>query len=590
MDIDECSNPNACHASAKCINIEGGFTCVCEDGLVGDPLSSGCRKPGDCFTNEDCPISAACYNNTCRNPCETPGACGINAECIPLAHEATCKCPLRTKEDNNHNCIPVDCIAANDCSDDKTCLNSTCINPCKLPNICGEKAYCSPSNHLGICICEAGTTGDAYLGCLPFQYCADDFQCPSGSKCSNGLCSSQCTNARECLTDQLCIQGICQPTCKSNSSCPENQYCQNNVCIQDQKCRTNNDCADDEKCLSNAFGQKNCVDACEEVHCGRNAECYSKNHTPSCYCKVGFKGDPTDDKLGCKQIECENNEQCSKDKLCDQYMCKIACLVHNPCGKNTLCSAEHHKQTCYCQPGYTGDPNVGCHLINFCADQPCAPGAACHNSRGSFKCTCPHGSVGDPYNEGCRPSFECKTNSDCPNEAACDKNNGIYKCKDVCENTICGINSECIAVDHVGHCTCRDGYSGDPSPQKGCKPKLVSCKETADCPANTYCYGEICTPPCQNSEECQNNEVCLQGQCLNACTIKSSCGMNAECEINKHLKTCRCPPGFTGNPDVECFRCKYIKFLSFLPTNPSSIFKNVSQYLYIYSACSMLYS
>lgn len=556
VDVDECFHSNTCHESAKCINTEGGFTCVCDNGLVGNPLSTGCRKAGDCLTSDDCPPSASCYNSTCRNPCEISGVCGKNAECIPISHEATCKCPKRTKEDHNHNCISVECLDSNDCLENKTCLNSTCINPCEIPNICGEKAFCSPSNHVGICICEPGTTGDPHLGCFPFQYCSEEIQCPSGSKCSNGLCSSQCTNARECLSDQLCIQGICQPTCTSNNSCPEHQFCQNNICIQEFKCKTNVDCNDDEKCASNTLGQRNCVDACEEVLCGRNAECHSKNHIASCYCKIGFIGDPTDEKLGCQQKECENDEQCSKDKLCDQYMCKIACLVHNPCGKNTLCSAERHKQTCYCQPGYTGDPHLGCHLIDFCADQPCAPGANCHNSRGSFKCTCSHGSVGDPYNEGCQPSVECASNNDCPNEGECYQNDITRKCRDVCENTICGTNAECIAVDHIGHCTCRDGYFGDPMPDKGCRPKLVNCRTTADCAANTYCYGDVCSPPCQNTDECQNNEICLQGQCLDPCKIKSSCGMNANCAMNNHVKSCNCPPGFTGEPDVECFRCK----------------------------------
>lgn len=534
--------------------MDGGFTCICGNGLVGDPFKNGCRKPGDCFANLDCPSSAVCFNNTCRNPCEITGTCGLNAECIPVDHEAICKCPIRSKKDDKNNCIPIECIESNDCVEEKTCLNSTCTDPCKLPNICGEKAHCMASNHIGICTCEAGTTGDPHSRCLPLQYCADDIQCPSAYKCSNGICSSQCTNERECLSDQLCIQGICTPTCKSNSTCPEHQFCKNNLCTLEQRCTTNVDCEHKEKCLPNIFGQKDCVNACEGVLCGRNAECSSENHSTSCHCRNGFKGDPNDDKLGCQQIECEKNEDCSNDKLCDQYMCKIACLVHNPCGKNTLCSAENHKQTCYCQPGYTGNPHLGCHLVDFCADQPCSPGANCHNARGSFKCSCPEGSVGDPYNDGCSISLECIGNKDCPTEAECYKSDGVHKCRDVCEHVSCGTNAECLAIDHIGHCTCRDGYIGNP--QEVCKPKTVKCKTMSDCPANTYCYDEICTPPCENSSECQINEICLQGQCLEACKIKSACGMNAACNIENHSKRCSCLPGFTGNPENECFRRK----------------------------------
>lgn len=263
------------------------------------------------------------------------------------------------------------------------------------------------------------------------------------------------------------------------------------------RCRENTDCDYTEKCLPNTVGRNECVDACEGILCGRNAECSSKNHKASCTCKPGFKGNPNDDKLGCQKVECETSDQCSNDKLCDQYMCKIACLVNNPCGRNALCSAEKHKQVCYCQPGYTGNPHKGCQLIDFCADAPCGPGATCHNSRGSFKCQCPHGTVGDPYNDGCRAPVECITNSDCPIVAECDKTNGIHKCKDVCENTLCGSNAECIAVEHVGHCSCRNGYEGNPNDiQLGCRPKLVNCHTSSDCPSNTYCYGDICSRKC----------------------------------------------------------------------------------------------
>lgn len=75
--------------------------------------------------------------------------------------------------------------------------------------------------------------------------------------------------------------------------------------------------------------------------CGRNAECTSKSHQPICNCKPGYHGNP---QIGCHQIECRSNLDCSDDKMCEDYMCKISCLVKNPCGQNALCSAEGHKQ------------------------------------------------------------------------------------------------------------------------------------------------------------------------------------------------------------------------------------------------------
>ncbi|KAF5291111.1 hypothetical protein FQA39_LY14353 [Lamprigera yunnana] len=554
-DINECISDGACHKSAICQNSMGGFTCVCAEGLVGDPFTSGCRKPGDCFTDGDCPSSAFCINNLCKNPCEDPKTCGRNAECVPEHHAPTCRCPPQTRGNPHVECEIIECTDSNDCIIGKACIESKCVDPCSLSNVCGKNADCVTANHVAICTCHASFTGDPHLGCIPVLYCASDNQCPGGSKCAAGVCTSICTTSRECIQDQLCIQDLCQPTCKSNSSCPEFQYCSNSICIQELKCHSDNECAIDEKCIKNSIGQAECAEVCNGHICGRNAECTSKNHQPICNCKIGHRGNPNDDKIGCQKIQCESDSQCTNDKLCDHYMCKIACLVKNPCGKNALCSAERHKQVCYCQPGYTGDAYKSCHLIDFCANAPCGPGATCHNSHGSFRCQCSPGYVGDPYNEGCQIAEECNLNRDCPIEAKCVKVNGVHKCKDVCQNTVCGPNSECVANNHQGQCICRNGFEGDAKNTiQGCTPKPVLCHSTEDCPVNTYCRGEICRSPCQEDSECNLNEKCTQGQCLDPCDLKSSCGVNAVCKVSNHIKQCSCPEGFMGKEDVECIR------------------------------------
>lgn len=539
----------------SCQNAPGGYTCVCANGLVGDPFHVGCRKPGDCFTDTDCPATATCIDNRCRNPCELPKSCGKNAECIPTGHVATCRCPARTRGNAQLECVALECIDNNDCSHDKSCVDNHCINPCSLQNICGQRATCTPDNHVGICTCQPGTTGDPHLGCVAVQYCAGDHQCPAGSKCNNGVCTSLCSTARECIGDQLCIQGVCQPTCRSNDTCPDFQFCQNSICTKELRCRSNDDCDYNEKCIQNTLGQAECQDACTLVICGRNAECSVQNHEAMCACKSGYRGDPIDDKLGCRHVECEGHDQCSNDKLCDDYTCKIACLVNNPCGKNALCSAENHAQVCYCQPGYTGDPIEGCKLINYCLENPCGPGASCQNSRGSFKCLCPQGTVGDAFKDGCKPAVECVRNTDCPDAAECVRSNGVPKCRSACQTKTCGPNADCAAANHKGQCACRDGYEGNPIDIRvGCRPKPISCTTSSECPTNTYCYGDICRPTCQSDNECALGEQCLQGQCLNPCEQRGACGMNAECRIISHIKQCSCPPGFTGNQAVECVR------------------------------------
>lgn len=88
--------------------------------------------------------------------------------------------------------------------------------------------------------------------------------------------------------------------------------------------------------------QAKCQSVCEgTLLCGRNAECSAVSHESVCTCKQGYHGNP---QIGCHVVECNSNEDCSNDKMCEDHMCKISCLAKNPCGANSLCSAENHVQ------------------------------------------------------------------------------------------------------------------------------------------------------------------------------------------------------------------------------------------------------
>ncbi|CAD6236853.1 GSCOCG00008264001-RA-CDS, partial [Cotesia congregata] len=270
--------------------------------------------------------------------------------------------------------------------------------------------------------------------------------------------------------------------------------------------------------------QEQCRQACELILCGRNAGCKSDNHKATCACDRGFFGDAYDDKMGCQPIECESHNDCSDEKICDSHKCRIACLAHNPCGQNAICSTNNHQQVCTCQPGYTGEPTRGCNLIDFCLNSPCAPGAVCTNSRGSYRCHCQSGTVGDAYNSGCQTPVECLRDQDCPITARCIEINGVPKCTDVCSRTRCGPNAECIPGEHVASCSCRLGYDGDANDLRvGCRPLPTACSTSSECPANTYCYENICRPSCQSDEECNLTDRCLNGQCLDPCEVRTAC-------------------------------------------------------------------
>lgn len=172
--------------------------------------------------------------------------------------------------------MSVECSNTNDCTLGKACFNSKCVNPCSVPKVCGKNTDCSIQNDAAVCNCKAGFTGTPNLGCTPIIYCASNSQCPTTTKCNNGictrewpkykidkaiiiyyhfLCTVECNLARDCVGNELCIGGICQPTCHGNTSCPEFQYCQNNICIQELRCLDNNNCENTQICKTNTIGQ-----------------------------------------------------------------------------------------------------------------------------------------------------------------------------------------------------------------------------------------------------------------------------------------------------------------------------------------------
>lgn len=237
--------------------------------------------------------------------------------------------------------------------------------------------------------------------------------------------SGLCKNSRDCLTDQVCIRDTCRITCNANDTCPDFQYCKNRICVKEIQCISDNDCTDDERCFMGKNEIPQCVKVCDRYLCGRQAVCVAKNHQASCACNNGFSGDPIQ---GCRKKQCDLDSECTDDKICDENMCKIACLVGNNCGDNSICSSEKHNHLCYCQPGFTGDPIKGCIEINWCISNPCGNGAECKNSRDRAQCSCPTGTVGDPNGEGCNKAQECRFNRDCPSGARCTVKDGIRKC------------------------------------------------------------------------------------------------------------------------------------------------------------------
>lgn len=137
-----------------------------------------------------------------------------------------------------------------------------------------------------------------------------------------------------------CIEGYfgnpfveCQrPECRSNDECPQNLACQNQKCI--------NPCS-----------------------CGNDAQCFMKNHIPTCQCPPGYLGSNErifvkivvwfkkinyfiiDPAISCTPMqykdECNSDVDCSSNLACFDKKCANPCDELKPCGKNANCFVEN---------------------------------------------------------------------------------------------------------------------------------------------------------------------------------------------------------------------------------------------------------
>lgn len=195
---------------------------------------------------------------------------------------------------------------------------------------------------------------------------------------------------------------------------------------------------------------------CEPSPCGENAICTEKNGAGSCSCMSDYYGDPY---ISCRP-ECILATDCDRSKTCVNTKCIDPCP--GSCGLNADCRVVYHSPTCYCKPGYTGNPTQYCKEIpptkfedpfDPCNPSPCGPNSICHVLNSRAVCSCQSGFYGTP--PSCR--YECTTHSDCQMNKACINN----KCTDPC-NGVCGDNAICRTINHNPICTCASGFEGDP--------------------------------------------------------------------------------------------------------------------------------
>lgn len=311
----------------------------------------------------------------------------------------------------------------------KACVRNRCVDPCV--GVCGTEALCTVLNHIPICSCAQGTTGDAFKHCVIITQREEPLA-------SHDPCyPSPCGVNTVCRTSGgvpicECIPGYsgrpagagCHPECVISSDCPRTKSCVNNRCI----------------------------DPCPDV-CGFGATCRTVNHSPICSCPDQTFGDPfaecrpvavehepanpcfpspcnpngycqvINGNAICTYPECITNDDCSLDRSCFNQKCSDPCIA--ACGLNSICSVVNHQAICSCPPGFFGSPYVQCAL---------------------------------PRDEVIPLRPECESDSECTNDKACINQKCVNPCVQL---SICGDNAICHVQAHRPLCVCHEGFTGN---------------------------------------------------------------------------------------------------------------------------------
>ena len=119
-------------------------------------------------------------------------------------------------------------------------------------------------------------------------------------------------------------------------------------------------CRSDSDCSGqHACLNRECVPACspDGSSCGTGAVCYATNHHAVCDCPPGLTGDPH---IGCVLLECTVNSDCPTDRACINTKCVSPCAQSDICIEPAECTVYNHKVDCSCPPGFIGDLTNGC--------------------------------------------------------------------------------------------------------------------------------------------------------------------------------------------------------------------------------------
>ncbi|XP_071501953.1 fibrillin-1-like [Diadema antillarum] len=383
IDVNECQlNAYICGAGT-CMNMRGSYTCICPQGFMfmNMPTGKNCMDIREltcylsynqsAFPLPECgnPLLPSLTKKICCCSALMASAWGTQQDCSP--------CPAPMSEDYYRLCGGTH---VGHVVDPITGLPHD-INECDIPGIC-EPGLCVNTEGSFRCDCPPGYRSNA------FQHTCEDID-----ECMEGM--------SRCLGPAFCV------------NTPGNHECQCPRGFQLSVSRVS--CDDINECLTRP-------DVCA------NGQCTNQIGSYLCICDNGFQ-------LSEDGTECFDIDECFR--------------FPDRCGNGT-CQNAMGSFSCSCHPGFERNINGECTDINECATML----GTCHNGRcvntpGSFFCDCIPGYVLSASGLRCEDENECITRENLCQFGRCDNVIGSFRC------------------------TCYDGFQLSPSGQE--------CIDTNEC-------------------------------------------------------------------------------------------------------------
>lgn len=152
-------------AAALC-RLDKGYI-LTPDGRCICPPNTALNENDECI---HCPITKGLKIDE-RGHC----VCALERGLI-IDERGNCICPIEFgyRLDFKGNCIPKtgpECETDNQCPDHKYCNPEmkTCDDPC-LKKRCGTNAFCNATNHIAVCQCSSGYSGNPEIYCSKYKF------------------------------------------------------------------------------------------------------------------------------------------------------------------------------------------------------------------------------------------------------------------------------------------------------------------------------------------------------------------------------------------------------------------------------------